>query len=67
MTYIQLIFIDGASRENGTPHARSAVGIFFGKGSRFKISRSSSLEDPSHTNQKAELEACKLALDTWDI
>ena len=55
-----IIAVDGACRGNGTHSARSAIGVYFAERSRWN--NSVELDDPAPTNQKAELEACLLAL-----
>lgn len=55
----QVVSIDGGCRDNGKPEARSAIGVHFGK-TFFNVSQRL---DESATNQKAELEACKAALE----
>lgn len=60
--YMDLIFIavDGACRGNGTPNAKSAIGVYFAEDSPHNISL------PIHgilqTSQSAELAACLMAL-----
>lgn len=55
----QVVSIDGGCRDNGKPEARSAIGVHFGK-TYFNISERL---EASATSQKAELEACKAALE----
>ena len=57
----QVIAIDGGCRDNGKPNATSAIGVYFCEGSPFNFSRI--LGTTLHTNQKAELEACRAALE----
>ena len=59
-TSAQLIAIDGGCRDNGKASARSAIGVYFAAAST--LNWSELLEGPIHTNQKAELAACRLAL-----
>ncbi|MCJ1384678.1 hypothetical protein MMC17_007796 [Xylographa soralifera] len=60
--YCDSIFvaIDGACRGNGTPFAQSAIGVYFGKSSKYNIS--STILKVDTTNQIAELMACLTAL-----
>ncbi|MCJ1315711.1 hypothetical protein MMC15_001031 [Xylographa vitiligo] len=60
--YCDRIFvaIDGACRNNGTPHAQSAIGVYFGMYSKYNISKI--FPDDQATNQIAELRACLTAL-----
>lgn len=55
-----IIAIDGACRGNGTPTARSSIGVFFARDSQHNISQL--MDDATPTNQKAELAACLAAL-----
>ena len=60
--FAQLIAIDGGCRGNGTPQAKSAIGVYVAEESRYNTSLCLTDTDV-HTNQRAELEACKDALD----
>lgn len=55
-----IVAIDGACRGNGTPSAKSALGVYFARHSQWNVAKS--LNDPGATSQKAELEACSRAL-----
>ena len=54
------VAIDGACRDNGAAGAQSSYGVFFSKSSEHNLS--SVIQGSSHTNQKAELQACLMAL-----
>ncbi|MCJ1432237.1 hypothetical protein MMC27_001593 [Xylographa pallens] len=54
------VAIDGACRGNGTPFARSAIGVYFGIHSEYNISKI--IPGVEATNQVAELVACLTAL-----
>lgn len=58
-----IVAVDGACRGNGTHHARGAIGVFYGEDQdrRYNISRL--LSGPAPTNQRAELEAARAALE----
>jgi ribonuclease HI len=56
-----LVAVDGACRSNGTPYARSSIGVYFGFGSPHNIPLPVG-GPPPYTNQKAELIAAKYAL-----
>ena len=60
----QVVSVDGGCRDNGKPQARSAIGVHFGENTHLNISRCLPGEGPGCTSQKAELEACKAALET---
>jgi ribonuclease HI len=55
------IFIDGACVGGGTYHAQAGVGVYFGPGSRYNVSKQ--LDDNPMTNQRAELNAAIVALE----
>ncbi|KAH7356983.1 ribonuclease H-like domain-containing protein [Rhexocercosporidium sp. MPI-PUGE-AT-0058] len=57
------VFTDGACSGNGTPDARGGLGIFFGPGSKFNLAERLAVSG-NPTNQKAELEAVALAMQT---
>ena len=61
MTGSITIEVDGACRFNGTPSARAAIGVYFGEGSKYNISKV--LRDAAPTSQKAELSAGICALE----
>lgn len=56
-----IVAIDGACRGNGTVNARSSIGVYFAKFSQHNVSRLLD-NDPTPTNQRAELAACISAL-----
>ena len=61
MTKTITIEVDGACRFNGTPSARAAIGVYFGDGSEYNVSKI--LRDAAPTSQKAELSAGICALE----
>jgi ribonuclease HI len=56
-----VIAVDGACMGNGSPEAKAAAGVFFGKGSTFNTS--TILTEPKATNQIAELTAGIIGLE----
>jgi ribonuclease HI len=56
-----VIAVDGACKNNGTPLAQAAIGVFVGVDSKYNESRL--LTEPTVTNQIAELEAGILGLE----
>lgn len=56
------VYCDGACSNNGSKGAKGGVGVFFAEGDPRNISAPFSLENP--TNQRCELYACLLALQT---
>ncbi|KAJ2402881.1 hypothetical protein GGI23_000390 [Coemansia sp. RSA 2559] len=57
-----VVYTDGASSGNGTSGARAGYGVYFGQGDPRNIS--APLEGPRQTNQRAELQAIKSALES---
>jgi len=58
-----LMFIDGASSENGTPHAKAGCGVVFAPSTRHPgISHRLELDGHPQTSGRAELRAAVLAL-----
>lgn len=59
-----IIAVDGACRDNGSPNARAAYGVYFNIDSKF--SSAGLLEEGPMTNQRAEIsaaiEACRLCI-----
>lgn len=57
-----VVFIDGCCFRNGKSDASGGYGVYFGQNSKYNVS--SPLKGyPRHTNQRAELAACLVALN----
>lgn len=57
-----VVYIDGCGLRNGQPDTSGGYGVYFSRDSKYNVSNPLK-EHPRHTNQRAELTACLVALN----